>query len=161
MTWNVLRQFQMTNIIIDKRSTMFKDQYSVIKHVPNLNIRYKIHHKFIQTLSCFSFSRKFSKEILKKCFFYNNFQNFDSHQTNEDSLPCMYYNTFFTRHFHVVIRSYWIVILHFSWSISMTFLLLKVYRWNIHVYNHKIISRLILIFRNLPKTFPLPEKCLK
>ena len=96
-----------------------------------------------------------------KKIFYNVFQNFDSHQTNEDSLPCMYYNTFFTRHFHVVIRSYWIVILHFSWSISMTFLLLKVYRWNIHVYNHKIISRLILIFRNLPKTFPLPEKCLK
>ena len=61
--------------------------------------------------------------------FYNVFINFHSHEPNENSLSCINHNMFLTRHLHVVIYSYWTVILHFSSSISMIFLLLKVYGW--------------------------------
>ena len=61
--------------------------------------------------------------------FYNVFINFHSHEPNENSLSCINHNMFLTRHLHVVIYSYWTVVLHFSSSISMIFLLLKVYGW--------------------------------
>ena len=69
--------------------------------------------------------------------FCNVFINFHSDEPNEDSLSCINHNMFLTRHLHVVIYSYWTVVLHFSSSISMTFLLLKVYRWNIYGYKQK------------------------
>ena len=64
-----------------------------------------------------------------KMSFNNVFINFHSHEPNENSLSCINHNMFLTRHLHVVIYSYWTVVLHFSSSISMIFLLLKVYGW--------------------------------